>query len=58
MKTFKPSDEVDFVVIGAGGAGGVMAKELSSNGLKVVVLEQGPDLRLSDYAKRDEWLKD
>jgi choline dehydrogenase-like flavoprotein len=54
MTTFKPSDEVDFVVIGAGAAGGVMAKELSSAGMKVVVLEQGPHLRLQDYEKRDE----
>jgi choline dehydrogenase-like flavoprotein len=26
--TFQPSDAVDFLVIGAGAAGGVMAKEL------------------------------
>ena len=31
--TFKPSDAVDFLVIGAGAAGGVMAKELSTAGL-------------------------
>jgi choline dehydrogenase-like flavoprotein len=40
---------VDFVVIGAGAAGGVMAKELSSAGLRVVVLEQGPYLREKDF---------
>ena len=34
-------DAVDFVVIGAGAAGGVMAKELAAGGLSVVVLEQG-----------------
>lgn len=33
---------VDFIVIGAGAAGGVMAKELSTAGFSVVVLEQGP----------------
>ena len=38
---YRPSDEVDFVVIGAGAAGGVMAKELSGTGFRVVVLEQG-----------------
>jgi choline dehydrogenase-like flavoprotein len=51
---FKPSDEVDFVVIGAGAAGGVMAKELAAAGLSVVVLEQGPYLRERDF-KHDEF---
>jgi choline dehydrogenase-like flavoprotein len=47
--TFLPSETVDFVVIGSGAAGGVMAKELSSVGFKVVVLEQGPYLREKDF---------
>ncbi len=51
--TFKPSDAVDFLVIGAGAAGGVMAKELSTAGFRVVVLEQGPNLNEKDY-KHDE----
>ena len=46
---FKPAEVVDFVVIGAGAAGGVVAKELSTAGFSVVVLEQGPYLRESDY---------
>src|SRR3984885_15770810 len=51
--TFKPSDEVDFLVIGAGAAGGVMAKELSTAGFSVGVLEQGPYLTEKDY-RHDE----
>ncbi len=51
--TFRPSDEVDFLVIGAGAAGGVMAKELSTAGFRVVVLEQGPYLTEKDY-RHDE----
>jgi choline dehydrogenase-like flavoprotein len=51
--TFKPSDAVDFLVIGAGAAGGVMAKELSAAGFRVVVLEQGPYLTEKDY-RHDE----
>ena len=47
---FKTSDEVDFVIIGSGAAGGVLAKELSTNGFRVVVLEQGPYLKPADFA--------
>ncbi|HXN48706.1 MAG TPA: GMC family oxidoreductase [Bryobacteraceae bacterium] len=47
---FKPSDAVDFLIIGAGAAGGVVAKELSTAGFSVVVLEQGPYLREGDYS--------
>ncbi|MBI3679779.1 MAG: GMC family oxidoreductase [Acidobacteria bacterium] len=51
MKTarFRPSDVVDFVVVGSGAAGGVMAKELATSGFRVVVLEQGPYLREKDF---------
>ncbi len=41
MKKYSPSEEVDFVVIGSGAAGGVMAKQLSQAGFSVVVMEQG-----------------
>ena len=41
MIQYKPTTEVDFVVIGSGAAGGIMAKELSVAGFSVVVLEQG-----------------
>ena len=47
--TFPTSDAVDFLVLGAGAAGGVVAKELSTAGFSVVVLEQGPYLREKDY---------
>src|SRR5258706_10714589 len=46
---YKTSDEVDFVIIGSGAAGGIMAKELSTNGFRVVVLEQGPYLTEADF---------
>ncbi len=46
---FRPADAVDFIVIGAGAAGGVIAKELSASGFRVVVLEQGPWLREKDF---------
>ena len=49
MIEFRPTDTVDFVVIGAGAAGGVVAKELSASGFSVVLLEQGPHLKEKDY---------
>lgn len=47
--TYALDDEVDFVVIGSGSAGGIIAKELSTNGFKVVVLEQGPFRTKEDF---------
>jgi choline dehydrogenase-like flavoprotein len=60
MRQFTPSTEVDFVIIGSGAAGGIMAKQLSVAGFKVVVLEQGGWGKYGheqDYTK-DEWLND
>jgi choline dehydrogenase-like flavoprotein len=48
--TYKPTDEVDFAIVGSGAAGGVLAKELSHNGFRVVVLEQGPYLKETDFS--------
>lgn len=50
MKTYRPTDEVDFVIIGSGAAGGVMAHELARSGFSVVVLEQGPWLTEKDFS--------
>ena len=47
---YKTSDVVDFVIVGSGAAGGVLAKELSTNGFSVVVLEQGPYIRESEFS--------
>lgn len=47
---YKPSDEVDFVIVGSGAAGGILAKELSTSGFRVVVLEQGPYLTPSGFS--------
>jgi len=45
-----PLDEpVDFVIVGSGSAGGILARELSTNGFQVVVLEQGPFRRADDF---------
>src|SRR6266481_7930848 len=58
MTQFTPSTNVDFIVIGSGAAGGIMAKQLSTAGFSVVVLEQGgwgKYGREQEYNK-DEWL--
>jgi choline dehydrogenase-like flavoprotein len=49
MTRFSDKTQVDFVIVGAGAAGGIMAKELSTAGFDVVVLEQGPYLREKDF---------
>jgi choline dehydrogenase-like flavoprotein len=50
---FRPADQVDFVVVGSGAAGGIVAKELAAGGFSVVVLEQGPYLKERDF-RHDE----
>ena len=46
---FPHSEPVDFVIVGAGSAGGILAKELSEAGFSVVVLEQGPYRTAADF---------
>lgn len=43
----------DVCVVGVGGMGGILAKELASTGLKVVGFERGPAPKKEDYAPRD-----
>lgn len=50
--TFDSRREVDFVIIGSGAAGGIIAKELSTAGFSTVVLEQGK------YRKTPEFTHD
>src|SRR5215813_1527402 len=51
---YNNTDAVDFVIVGSGAAGGVLAKELSSNGFQVVVLEQGPRIEAGQF-EHDEY---
>ncbi|HEX6571802.1 MAG TPA: GMC family oxidoreductase [Steroidobacteraceae bacterium] len=57
-RRFGPNETVDFVVVGSGAAGGVMARELSRAGLTVLVLEQGPRFTAADFGhdEFDTWL--
>ena len=47
--TYPLDETVDFVVVGSGSAGGILAKELSTSGFSVVVLEQGPYREGADF---------
>ncbi|MDQ2766888.1 MAG: GMC family oxidoreductase [Gemmatimonadota bacterium] len=49
QRTYSDRDAVDFVIVGSGAAGGVLAKELSTAGFDIVVLEQGPWRQSSEF---------
>ena len=48
-------EKVDAVIVGAGAAGSVFAAVLARAGKKVVLLEQGPDWKLTDLISSDIW---
>lgn len=48
-KTFKTSETVDFIVVGSGASGGIVARELAQAGNTVVVMEQGPRMGPGDF---------
>jgi choline dehydrogenase-like flavoprotein len=48
-KTYKTSETVDFIVVGSGASGGIMARELSRAGNSVVLMEQGPRMAVDEF---------
>jgi len=52
-RQYRPADVVDFVIIGSGAAGGVIARELARSRFNVVLLEQGPRFGPADF-RHDE----
>ncbi len=54
QRHYKPSETVDFVIVGCGASGSVLARELSQNGFSVVALEQGPWLQPNEFS-HDEY---
>jgi choline dehydrogenase-like flavoprotein len=47
--TFDTRKPVDFVIVGSGSAGGILARELSMARFNVVVLEQGPHRQAASF---------
>src|SRR5580765_3489585 len=48
------TEKTDVVIVGVGGAGGILAAELSKAGMRVVGLERGPRLKTQDFEPHDE----
>lgn len=48
-KTYKTSETVDFIVVGSGSAGGIVARELARAGNSVVIMEQGPRMDPEEF---------
>src|SRR5215468_7843573 len=48
------TEKTDVVIIGVGGAGGILAAEPGKAGMKVIGLERGPRLKTSDFEPHDE----
>ena len=48
-KKFKTSETVDFVVVGSGASGGIVARELARAGNSVVIMEQGPRMAPEEF---------
>ena len=42
MRRFSESEEVDYVIVGCGSAGGVLLQRLARSGFQVVAIEAGP----------------
>ncbi|HEX5415551.1 MAG TPA: NAD(P)-binding protein, partial [Chloroflexota bacterium] len=42
MRAYRPSEPVDFCIVGTGAGGGVLAQRLARYGFSVVSLEAGP----------------
>ena len=51
MQIIEPGQVFDVVVVGSGATGGWMAKHLSEAGLKVAVLEAGPNVTPADFTE-------
>ena len=49
------NEKVDVVIVGSGASGSTFAAVMAKAGKKVVVLEAGPDWKLTDLISSDFW---
>ena len=49
------NEKVDVVIVGAGASGALYAAVLAKAGKKVVILEQGPDWKVTDMVSNEIW---
>jgi choline dehydrogenase-like flavoprotein len=54
QRMYAAGEVVDFVIVGSGAAGGVLAKELATDGYSIIVLEQGPWRQTHEF-RHDEF---
>src|SRR4029077_3951766 len=47
-------EKTEIVIVGVGGAGGILAAELSKAGMRVIRLARGPRLKTQDFEPHDE----
>ena len=47
-------EKVDAIIVGAGASGSVLAKELALAGIRVIVLERGPQVNPDNFGLHDE----
>ncbi|WP_299979941.1 GMC family oxidoreductase [uncultured Pseudoteredinibacter sp.] len=57
MSTIIQSDEVDVLVVGSGAAGSLFAATAAKAGKQVLVLEAGPEKKLSDLQSSQIWAR-
>src|SRR4051812_23750542 len=48
------TERTDVVIVGVGGAGGIVTAELAKAGMRVIGLERGPRLKTQDFEPHDE----
>lgn len=57
MNTIIQSDEVDVLIVGSGAAGSLYAAAAAKAGKQVVILEAGPERKLSDLQSSQIWAR-
>ncbi|MGI9286074.1 MAG: FAD-binding protein, partial [Pseudomonadales bacterium] len=57
MQRIPAKDQVDVLIVGAGAAGSVVAAKAADAGKQVLLLEAGPERKLSDLTSSQIWAR-